>query len=403
MKLNNISVLSWLAGAMLLCLAACSKMDEYRNFAPDGEKAYAGKIDSLKIYSGRNRVLVKGLFIADPKIVACRIYWDSRKDSVTIAIKRTGGVDTLSRLIEGLDEGVHSFEVVTIDTFQNRSVVVNASGTAYGDRYQALLLNRPINNSELNNNAETKISWGGMDLTSGVFASELTFTDTFNAQRKIRVPIGITDTTLKPYKYGSSFQYRTLFLPDTLSIDTFYTGYQTANVLMNVTADYLKNTGGPFKASSWDSKRWGVLDVWSTSSSVKNAGGYGGYELRSNVGVLSFEAGWGLPNVSEGKISQTVTLPPGTYVFEAVVDACSTSGAMYVMAARGTALPNIATLSTNPALASVAFTSNGTKQVSFVLTEPETITLGMAATLTGTGSTGQYCKITAVRLKYLKP
>lgn len=402
MKLNNITVRSWITGALLLCMAACSKMDEYRNFAPNGEKSYAGKVDSLKIYSGRNRVLVKGLFIADPKIVACRIYWDSRKDSVTVPVKRTGGVDTLFKLVEGLDEGVHSFEVVTIDTFKNRSVVVNGSGTAYGERYQALLLNRPINNSELNNSAETKISFGGMDLTSGVFACELSFTDTFNVQKKLRVPIGITDTTLKPYKYGSSFTYRTLFLPDTLSIDTFYTAYQTANVLMNVTAEYLKNPGGPFKASSWDSKRWGILDVWSTTASVKNAGGFGGYELRSNVGVLSFEAGWGLPNVSEGKISQTVTLPAGSYVFEAVVDACSTSGAMYVMAARGTALPDIAKLSTTPALGSAVFTSTGTKQVSFVLSAPETITLGLAATLTGSGSTGQYCKVTAVRLKYLK-
>ncbi|BAV09461.1 protein of unknown function [Filimonas lacunae] len=385
-----------------LQLAACSKMDEYRKYAEGGEIAYAGKLDSLKIYSGRNRVLVKGLFIADPNIVSCKIYWDSRKDSVLVPVARTHGVDTLSQLIENLEEGVHSFEVVTYDTFQRKSVIVNGTGTAYGERYQAFLINRPVNNSELDGSAKTSVSWGGMDLTSGVFASDVTFTDTFGVLQTVRVPIAIVDTVLKPYKYGTTFTYRTLFLPDSLSIDTFYTGYQTVNVLMNVTKQYLANTGGPFNYSSWDAKRWGILANWTTNSPVKNASGYGGYELRSNVGVLSFEAGWGLPNVTEGKIYQTVTLPPGKYVFEAVVDACSSSGAMYVVAALGTALPDITTFTASPPLGNIAFVTPGTKQVSFTLPDEQVVTLGLAATLAGNSSTGQYCKVTAVRLKFLK-
>src|SRR5690606_17809370 len=115
----------------------------YKDFLKDGETSYTGKIDSLEVLSGRNRVNVKGLFISDPKISECRIYWNSGSDSISVPVTRTQNVDTLDVIIDNLPENIYSFEVRTFDALGNKSVAVSKIGTVYGNRYQTSLYNRP--------------------------------------------------------------------------------------------------------------------------------------------------------------------------------------------------------------------------------------------------------------------
>ena len=46
---------------------ACTKSDDYKKFTAKGEISYTGKLDSVKIMSGNNRVYIRGLFLSDPK------------------------------------------------------------------------------------------------------------------------------------------------------------------------------------------------------------------------------------------------------------------------------------------------------------------------------------------------
>ena len=69
----------------MTCIAlgvyACSGMDEYKYlYLKDGIKSYTGKIDSVKVYSGHERVMIEGLFMSDPKVTGCMIYWNSKMD-----------------------------------------------------------------------------------------------------------------------------------------------------------------------------------------------------------------------------------------------------------------------------------------------------------------------------------
>jgi hypothetical protein len=407
MNSKNYSIVLILFTLVVAGMIACSKMDDYKKYVQGGEISYTGKLDSLKIFSGRDRVLVTGLFISDPKVKSCRIYWDSRKDSVTVPVTRTQKADTLKQMITGLSEGVHTFEIVTFDGLANPSVIVYGTGTVYGSRYQESLINRPVIGAELDDNANTTIEWGGMDRTSGVFASEITYTKTDDTQGAVAVPFDSVKTLLKNFKYGGTFSYRTKFLPDTLSIDTFYSQPLVVDVKTNVTSQYLLNAGKPFTASSMASgNRWGILANWTTNTAVKNfTGGFGGFENRGGTGVMSMEAGWSTTTMlsfSNGKIFQTVNLPAGYYTFEAVVSDASSSGpTLYVVANEGTDLPNVANVPST-AIAYSAFLGAGTKKIDFTLTAPKTVSLGFAGTLTGTGSNGQYFKATAVKLKYLK-
>lgn len=369
--------------AILIAFAGCSKMDEYKKYVKSGEISYTGKIDSLQIFSGNKRVLIKGLFLSDPKIDKCVIYWNSKKDSAVIKVNRTQGVDTLKYLINNLEDNVYNFEILTYDKLGNASIPVYAVGTAYGERYQASLGNRPISKKELYaGDLTTSLVFGSMDRTSGVFATEIQYKDQGGISRKLLIPIDSTSIILSDYAIGSEFEYRTLFLPDTSCIDTFYSAYTAAEP----SVVYLLNLGDQFTHAEWDGGRWGVLENWITNDDTKNAGGdkYGGYELRGGVGVLSFEAGWGLRAVPNGKIYQKTTLPPGDYTFTPSGIEAGSAGVIYAAVAQGDELPDF-DLVGSESIAATRITTGG-ESLQFHLDKTTSVAIGFVANMPDVGS-----------------
>ena len=68
---------------LLIILSSCSKIDGYKSiYTAGGQIVYPGKMDSVKVFSGKNRVKITGLFTSDPKIVKYRVFWNSRQDSI---------------------------------------------------------------------------------------------------------------------------------------------------------------------------------------------------------------------------------------------------------------------------------------------------------------------------------
>ena len=393
---------------ILACITSCSKMDDYKRFTENGEISYTGKVDSVEVYSGKSRVLIKGLFLADPKVVSCKILWNNGKDSVVVPVVRKNIVDSLSISIPITVEGVQNFTIYTYDNSGNRSIPVYKSGRVYADRYQSSLTNRDISEAKTDETTGiTAVDFLDMDRLTGVFATDITFTDRQDVSKTIRVPIDSLQGVLANFKYGSTISYRTLFLPDTMSVDTFYSATNTrfieAPILIkiNITNTYLKNTGVPFTPVA-TTTRWGVLADWTTNAAVKNASGSnGGYELRANTGVMSLEAGWGLPDIVNGMIYQTITLPAGIYSFEANGIDQNTGGTRYLVVAEGTTLPNVTDIPSRAIGYTTIFMSETVKQtkLEFTLTHETQVSIGFAATMTGgNGSNGFYTKIGSVRL-----
>ncbi len=57
---NKLIVLALLVVGLVIF--SCSDEDEYLKYVEGGEISYTGKIDSLKVYPGLNRVRIEGLF-----------------------------------------------------------------------------------------------------------------------------------------------------------------------------------------------------------------------------------------------------------------------------------------------------------------------------------------------------
>lgn len=400
--------------AVLLCLitillvSACSKMDAYKEkYVSKGEITYTGKIDSVSISSGKNRVKFKALLNPDPRVTFYRAYWGGRADSATFQVGAAAGGGTVERIISNVPEGEQTFEFVTFDAAGNKSVSTFKNGTAYGSRYQESLLNRTIKSSALTANLETAISLVGMDKATGAFITEVRYLKTTGDSASCNIPLTTNDTFLVTHKYGSEIIYRTWYRPDSTCIDTFYTAYTkyqpvSGATWIDLSAKLVKNYGAPFQRASWDGSRWGVLADWTTSADVKNASGAnGGYELRGGVGVLSMEGGWGLPAVPNGKIYQVVSLPyAGKWRFTVPIDDLGSAGTKYIAVNNGTSLPDFANITTATYYYNFSAVAAGAKPtIEFTTTVPQDICIGFVASMPNTGS---YFKVKSLSLSYYK-
>jgi len=410
------------AAICLIMVMACSKMDDYKSkYMQGGAITYAGKMDSVQIFSGRYRVKVTGLFTSDPNIVKYRVFWNSRQDSVEVAVKRTSGVDTANLIVSNLPEGVQSFEIRTYDNAGNSSVPVYMSASVYGDLYQSSLVNRGIADASYQKgDGSALITWADVNSDAGVLSMEIRYTDANDVAHDTAVASVPTKqtTSLPIYKLGSALSYTTAYLPNPTAIDTFYLPFQSHSVKADVTAVYLSNAGPNFTGTyGAGDGRFGTLNApWITNTGAMNKGSgssaYGGYEHASwqSQGVLTWET-WGNTPVVDGKIYQVTSspLPAGSYTvtFKYYSEIQQNSSMYCVADAGGSGIPSVADLST--ALGSVALFNGATvgatspnvtetKSFNFTLDAPQVVSIGYLGNLVGNGNPGQYVQIQYIQL-----
>lgn len=349
-KLSKI-IVACFSVALILGIYSCTSDTEYLKFTEGGEVSYTGAIDSLKIFTGKNRVKVQGLIIGDPKVTEVRVYWNSNKDSISIPVNRTANVDEVSAIIDGLEENIFNFVVRTFDAEGNSSIAVSQTAEVYGDRYIASLYNRPLE-GHFTVGSDFVIILAEMDLNTGVLGSEIEYTNSAGELKSVYVDISESRLTLTDFVIGNSYRYRTDFIPEEGSIDNFYANYEE---VIPIPLPLLSNSSIPFKASVTDGGRWGTLaDPWITNDAAKNHGGYGGWD-EWNGNVFNLESGWEAPSITNGKIYQVITAIPGTYQLKVTLLSSNPTnhsindegGAYFVVAKGNTGLPDVEDLTTS--------------------------------------------------------
>lgn len=69
------------------------------------------------------------------------------------------------------------------------------------------------------------IQWGNADLSNGAYSSEVKYTDLSGNPKMASFPANKPYAVIKDMKPNTTYQFRTMFKPDSLSIDNFYTDY----------------------------------------------------------------------------------------------------------------------------------------------------------------------------------
>lgn len=239
------------------CMSSCSEMDDtYDQFLEGGEIIYVQGADSLRVYPGRNRIKLSWLAISDPTVSKAVVYWNNGRDSLEVPIEKTDGIDTINVLIEPLEEGVYNFEIYTYDNEGHRSVPSRGIGESFGEDYSNALLPRLVTGALYSDDTDTlEVIWGPVDPSS--IGVEMSYTDSLGQSRTVFVPTaqtGADSTWITDYDHQAegSFEFRSVYLPDPLSIDTFYTDRQTVEV--TGPPDPYQREGWTATASSYDGR-----------------------------------------------------------------------------------------------------------------------------------------------------
>ncbi|UYQ92495.1 DUF4998 domain-containing protein [Chitinophaga horti] len=218
---------TYLALALMATAIACEKTDEkYKDFAPGGEIIYAGKADSLKVYPGRERVQLTWLLTTDATITKARVYWNRRKDSTDVLVKRTNGVDTIRLMLDNMVEGPYTFTVYNYNSRGDISIKTEINGDVYGDFYESTLLNRLVKSKAKINNT-LKLDW--LDADPRAVGVRLYYKNPDGTDNTRFVPTTEKTTLLDVIPLNNTLEYHTLYKPSPAAIDTFTAVRATVN------------------------------------------------------------------------------------------------------------------------------------------------------------------------------
>src|SRR5690606_4321243 len=121
---------------------SCSDIHQFHDqYLDSGEYIYTTKPEVVT-FPGPNRVGIKMYYPSPDTTRQTMIEWNDASDSRLIDVSPTGQVDSMMVEIDNLEEKSYFINFYNIDKHGNRSVKIQTTGTAYGDRYESGLNNR---------------------------------------------------------------------------------------------------------------------------------------------------------------------------------------------------------------------------------------------------------------------
>jgi len=266
----------------LYILFACSDMnDKHDIYLQNGEIFYIGRVDSAKILPGQNRFVLR-YWITDARAKELKIYWNQKRDSLIVSVPVHNPSDSIDVLIGDnehiIPEGGYTFQVISSGGGNLKSIVFEKSGNVYGEKFLSTLTNRFVRKIDYDPNKEKlSIAWGEPS-SSREIGVEITYFvgETKNVVKLTAGQIG-SKTILDNVNVEKGVSYRTMFLPEPIAIDTFFTSPTPVTILQNValnkpvkTSSNLNNSFDGSKAvdgiistdSRWISSSGSELEHW---------------------------------------------------------------------------------------------------------------------------------------------
>ncbi len=252
--------LQLIATTLVICLGAtsCSDINQFHEkYVESGEYIYTSRPEVIT-YPGRHRIAVKIYYPGPNSATQTRVEWNNGMDSRVIDVNPAGALDSISFEIDNLEEKSYFLDLFNLDKAGNKSVKVQTTGTAYGNRYESTLNNRLLLNVSVQNVDTLVTTWSRGTKDAVYFEMKYQNRDGQLISSIIDADqeVFLTDDWLP----GSSMIYRTHFLPSPLAIDTFYTQYDTLNLPIPVILSLIT-----------DKSNWSIVETDSEEPAEGNA------------------------------------------------------------------------------------------------------------------------------------
>lgn len=235
----------------------CSHMnDVHEEYLVDGERFYIGKVDSIMVLPGNERFMLR-FWIPDPRAKSVTFYWVPEDDSLYYELERVSMDDPFELIIGGpgnektISEGNYTLQAVTSDNKGHYSLRTEKIINIYGERYRSTLLNRVLTEADYDpneNNLQLAFSAPFSDDDIGI---EVIYTDQEGGTRVVQFADSVLESSVSitGLDVSKSVNYRTMYLPDSLAIDTFYTEYAKAPLTVNIALNKPATVSGVNSAS----------------------------------------------------------------------------------------------------------------------------------------------------------
>lgn len=209
----------------VLSFVSCEDfMDVHKEYIEGGEIIYAPKPDTVSFIAGNGRILFNCRTYNAPNVQSIDVYWNDGLDSLIIPVKMNTGYDSISVILDNMEEKSYTFNIQTTDNFGHKSLFVTDFGTSYGETYQSRLSDRRIKTVSLSDKGGI-ITW--YFAPSNLVRTEIRYTKNDGSQSVVVTPSTKEVVELPDIKAGSTIDYRSLYIPEAEAIDTFATAWNT--------------------------------------------------------------------------------------------------------------------------------------------------------------------------------
>ena len=224
MKMKNIFYTASFAVLALLSVAGCYSIDDtQKEWTDKGETIYVGKLDSLEVRSGMNRVEIVGdtRYLRTAK--TCTVTYEVM-DEQGMTVEKVNeyvltdviGDDGKARLIvDGLESGSYYFDVLTFDSYGNKSVPSQVYGVAYGE--EDVLVETPRRLSALTPRPDCSVNLEWNDATSTYV--ELKYVDADGAEQTMKIEGDPVVTNIESWMMGGKVSVQTFILKNETDLD----------------------------------------------------------------------------------------------------------------------------------------------------------------------------------------
>lgn len=237
---------SLLVFASLLMIVSCEDMmDIHKEYLKGGEIIYAPKPDSVAFHSGKGRILFRYWLYNSPNVNAVKVYWNDYVDSLIIPVAPGTGLDSGDVVLTNMPEKSYTFYVKTTDKYGCSSLSVSDFGTSYGDLYKNALLQRKVKSATMSG-TDGVIDW--YSAAEDLVEVQIRYKSTTSDDPVVVVMKADSEEVACPNaEGGSSFDFRSLYIPEENALDTFALEWEHADQPFPSTYEY-------------DRSEWEVID-----------------------------------------------------------------------------------------------------------------------------------------------